>query len=241
MKIPEEILNLIARFEDHKDSYTSSTYNETQVRREFIDPFFEALGWDVSNKNGYAEHYKEVIHEDAIKIGGFTKAPDYSFRMGGIRKFFVEAKKPSVNIKEDPAPAFQLKRYAWSAKLSLSILTDFEEFSVYNCRQKPNKDDKSNDGRILYLKYTDYEKRWDEIAGLFSKDALLKGSFEKFTSDNKFRKGTSEVDNAFLSEIESWREALARNIAIRNPQLSQRELNFSIQRIIDRLIFPSYL
>ena len=27
------------------------------------------------------------------------KAPDYSFRLAGVRKFFVEAKKPSVNVK----------------------------------------------------------------------------------------------------------------------------------------------
>jgi len=110
--------------------------NEAQIRQHLIDPFFEALGWDVANKQGYAEAYKEVIHEDAVKVGTATKAPDYSFRIGGVRKFFVEAKKPSVNIKDDPSPAFQLRRYAWSAKLPLSILTDFEEFAVYDCRQK---------------------------------------------------------------------------------------------------------
>ena len=85
------------------------------------------------------ETYKEVIHEDAIKIGGVTKAPDYCFRIGGTRKFFLEAKKPSVNIKEDIHPAYQLRRYGWSAKLPLSILTDFEEFAVYDCRVKPAK------------------------------------------------------------------------------------------------------
>jgi len=69
-----------------------------------------------------------VIHEDAIKVGSATKAPDYAFRIGGTRKFFVEAKRPSVGIKDDPEPAYQLRRYAWSAKLSLSILSDFEEF-----------------------------------------------------------------------------------------------------------------
>ena len=81
------------------------------------------------NKRGYAESYKDVYHEDAVLIEGAnkgaTKAPDYAFRIGGTRKFFLEAKKPSVNIKGDPGPAFQLRRYGWSAKLPLSILTDF--------------------------------------------------------------------------------------------------------------------
>jgi len=112
-------------------------YKEAHVRQEFINPFFEALGWDMANLQGFAEAYKEVVHEDAVKMGAATKAPDYSFRVGGTRKFFVEAKTPSVNIKDDSEPAYQLRRYAWSAKLPLSILTDFEEFSVYSCREKP--------------------------------------------------------------------------------------------------------
>ncbi|NQE05281.1 hypothetical protein C5S32_05360, partial [ANME-1 cluster archaeon GoMg1] len=93
-----KVKELVDRFRRNLDVYKKSTYNETQVRQEFINPFFEALGWDVSNKEGYAEQYKEVVHEDAIKVGRSTRAPDYSFRIGGQRKFFVEAKKPAVNI-----------------------------------------------------------------------------------------------------------------------------------------------
>ena len=237
MSIPQEIKNLIDRFNENQASYSASGYNEMQLRQEFLNPFFEALGWDVSNKQGYAEAYKEVIHEDAIKIGTATKAPDYSFRVGGIRKFFVEAKKPFVNIKDDISSSFQLRRYAWSGKLPLSILTNFEEFAVYDCRIKPDKNDKASVGRILLIRYDEYEKRWDEIASIFSKEAILKGSFDKYAETSKGKKGTSEVDDEFLGEIERWRDMLARNIAIKNPELSQRELNFAVQRTIDRLIF----
>ena len=83
MTAPDTILKLVDQFHTHLAAYKSAEYNETQARREFIDPFFEALGWDVFNKQGYAEAYKDVIHEDAIKIGGATKAPDYAFRIGG--------------------------------------------------------------------------------------------------------------------------------------------------------------
>ena len=96
--IPTTVTDLINRFKQNIDVYKKS-YNETMLRKEFIDPFFEALGWDVSNKSGYAEAYKDVIHEAAVKVGGKTKAPDYAFRIGGIRKFFLEAKKPAVDIK----------------------------------------------------------------------------------------------------------------------------------------------
>ena len=80
METPQVVLDLVDRFECNRDVYRSSQYNETQVRREFIDPLFKALGWDVANEKGYAEAYKEVIHEDAIKVGGATKAPDSAFR-----------------------------------------------------------------------------------------------------------------------------------------------------------------
>jgi type I restriction-modification system DNA methylase subunit/predicted type IV restriction endonuclease len=234
---PTKVLELVERFDRNLDAYKQGQYKEAQVRQEFIDPFFKALGWDVDNEQGYAEAYKEVVHEDTLRMGRVTKAPDYCFRIGGVRKFFVEAKKPSIDIKGDVHPAYQLRRYAWSAKLPLSILTDFEEFAVYDCRPKPAKTDKPATARTIYLTYKEYPQRWDEIAGIFSRDAILKGSFDKYVESHKAKRGTAEVDAAFLQEIERWRELLARNIALRNPRLSQRELNFAVQRTIDRIIF----
>ena len=237
MPAPPVIADLVERFEQQGDTYKSGQYNEAQLRKEFVDPMFEALGWDMQNRQGYAEQYKDVIHEDAIKIGGATKAPDYCFRIGGTRKFFLEAKKPSVDIKHDATPAYQLRRYAWSAKLPLSVLTDFEEFAVYDSRVEPRLDDKASVARVLYLNFHEYVPNWDDIAKIFARDAILKGSFDKFAESTKAKRGTAEVDDAFLSEIEQWRADLARNLALRNSTLSQRDLNFSVQRTIDRIVF----
>ncbi len=238
MTAPAVVKELVERFDAHKETYQSGQYNEAQLREEFLNPLFEAFGWDIYNRKGYADAYKEVIHEDAIKIGGRTKAPDYCFRVGGgQRSFFVEAKKPSVDIGEAISPAYQLRRYAWSAKLPVSILTDFEEFAVYDCRIRPDKDDKASTARVIYLNYTEYVERWDELYGLFSPEAIRKGSLERFVTSKKVKKGTAEVDKAFLSEIEGWRTELARHLALRNEGLEQRDLNFAVQRIIDRIIF----
>lgn len=233
------VRKLVERFEMHREAYLGGRYNETQLRREFIDPLWKALGWDIDNEQGYAEAYKDVIHEDAIKVSAdaFTKAPDYCFRIGGVRKYFLEAKKPSVDIEDDPAPAFQLRRYAWSAKLPLSILTDFEHLAVYDTRVKPASTDKASKARTLLIPYTEYVDRWDEIESIFSRDAVLKGSFDKYAESTKAKRGTAAVDEAFLQEIERWRDELARNLAIRNPTLSQRELNFAVQATIDRIVF----
>ncbi|MDE3242269.1 MAG: N-6 DNA methylase [Nitrospirota bacterium] len=233
---PSRVLELVEQFHRNRDEYRKHGLNETQLHREYLDPFFEALGWDVANREGNAPAYREVIHEDAVRIGGVEKAPDYSFRVGGTRKFFVEAKNPSINLKDDPRPAYQLRRYAWSARLPLSILSDFEEFVVYDCRTRPAPTDKPSAGRSLYLTYRDYETRWDEIASIFAKESVLKGSFDKYAASER-KRGTATVDKEFLAEIEQWRELLAKNLAVRNQALSAHDLNFSVQRTIDRIIF----
>ncbi len=237
MPAPAVIRQLVERFEANLDTYRGGGYNETLLRRDFLDPFFKALGWDIDNSQDYAEAFREVIHEDAIKVGGSTKAPDYSFRIGGRRIFFLEAKKPSVYIKEEIAPAYQLRRYAWSANLPLSILSDFEEFAVYDCRAKPAPNDKPSKGRLLYLTYRDYLERWDEIAAVFSKEAVLKGSFDRYAREAKGKRGTATVDAEFLAQIEQWRDLLAKNLALRNPGIGVRELNFAVQATIDRIVF----
>lgn len=62
----ETIEGLVNRVEEQYESYKNSSYNEAQTRLDFINPFFKALGWDVDNKAGNAEAYREVIYEDKI-------------------------------------------------------------------------------------------------------------------------------------------------------------------------------
>ena len=101
MPAPAEIIQLVELFQRNYDQYRDPAFSEAAVRLQFIDPFFAALGWDMYNVQEFAEQYKEVVHEDKVRIGGATKAPDYSFRIGKERKFFVEAKKPTVDIQHD--------------------------------------------------------------------------------------------------------------------------------------------
>ncbi len=227
---------LIEAFRRGLKGFKSPAYNEAQLRVEFIDPFFEALGWDIYNKSHTSEQYKDVIHEDSIKVAGGTKAPDYCFRIGSEKIFFVEAKKPALNIRDNPHLPYQLRRYGWSANLKLSILTDFEELAVYDCRVRPHESDKVSTARVQYIGFEQYPEQFDDIHGLFGKEAVLQGSFDRYAESKRIR-GTAPVDKEFLKEIECWRDLLARNIALRNPRLSVHELNFAVQRTIDRIIF----
>jgi adenine-specific DNA-methyltransferase len=233
----EQLKSLVSNYTANIDEYKKGKYDESNTRTDFIDKFFTLLDWDVANNQAFSELYREVVREDKVKIEGNQKAPDYSFRIGGVRKFFVEAKKPSVNIKEAAEPAFQVRRYAYTAKLPLSILTNFEEFAIYDTRIKPDKNDKASVARIDYFTFKEYEQKFDFLYNTFSKNAINKGSFDKYVIDNKNKKGTSEVDTELLALVEEWRIVLAKNIAKNNPNLSVYNLNTVVQKIIDRIIF----
>jgi len=235
-----QVQSLVLRFSEQFDSYTSGDYNETLTRRDFIDPLFKALGWDIDNSQGYAEAYREVIHEDKVSVGGATKAPDYSFRLpGGKRLFFVEAKKPSVNIKEDIHPAYQVRRYGWSAKLPVSIITDFEEFSVYDCTRKPSLSDAASVSRIRYITWKEYLSEFDFLWDTFSKEKVLKGSFDKFVKDDTARKGTATVDKEFLISLDEWRKTLASAVLPNQKEQLQARIEHTDDKI-NHLVYQLY-
>ena len=232
----EEVAKLCKYFADNRRDFFTLGVKEAHVRQSLIDPFFEALGWDMRNAAMTALQYREVIPEDSLEIEGQQKAPDYTFRVGTLAKFYTEAKKCGVNINADPGPAYQLRRYGWSAKVPLSILTDFEELGVYDCSLRPRPTDKASFGRIQYFHDEEYPDRWRELWDIFSREAVWAGAYDRYAA-SKRKRGTSEVDSEFLKEIEGWRDSLARNIALRNLYLGYDDLNTAVQRTIDRVIF----
>lgn len=232
----DKVAKLCDYFRTNQERFRAPGVKEAHVRQSLIDPFFEALGWDVRNAGMVAPQYREVVPEDSLEIEGQQKAPDYTFRVGTLPKFYAEAKKCGVNLFSDPAPAYQLRRYGWSAKTALSVLTDFEEFGVYDCSSRPKPADKAGHARIQYLGFEEYPDRWRDIWDIFSRDAVWHGGFDQYAA-SKRKRGTSEVDVEFLKEIEGWRDELARNIALRNKDLSSDDLNAAVQATIDRVVF----
>jgi hypothetical protein len=65
MPVPAQIEQLVDRFHRRRAEYRRADYNETQARRELIDPLFEALGWDVAHRLVY-ELYELMEEEIAI-------------------------------------------------------------------------------------------------------------------------------------------------------------------------------
>lgn len=233
-----KIQNLVNTFRNFLPQYKSGQFNETQTRIQFVNPFWEALGWDMDNKQQLPPQYIEVVHEARQKVGGKSKAPDYCFQKQENYKFFyLETKKPAVNIKDDESPALQLRKYGWNGKLKISILTDFEEFAIYNCTKKPKENDTAKVARLEYFTFEDYLTRFDFIYDVFAKINVMNGSLNQYAKNKKEINENETVDKDFLKTLEQWRNVLATNIALNNPLLEDFQLNYSVQQIIDRILF----
>lgn len=239
----EIVTQLVKRFGDNcrELKRPTSGYNEARLRNDFLDPFLLALGWDVANKKGLPEHLREVFLEDTVEVEReealLRKKPDYALRVAGQRKFFLEAKKPAVPINTAIEPAFQLRRYGWNAKLSISVLSNFDKLVIYDCRLRPQADDNARIARIKVYSYTEYVTKFDEIYNQLSYESVYSGQFDEIFATDKELTGTEPFDIYFLQQIEKWRSQLAQNMLRLNPDLTQEELNFLAQRLINRIIF----
>ena len=228
---------LICQFKEGEAFYTSKDFVESEVRSKFIDPFLECLKWDVKNEKGARYDKREVITEDRVVVDGQTKHPDYTLCCAGVKKIFVEAKQPSVNLKLDPAPALQVRRYAYTAKLPIAILTDFQELAIYDTRIKPTDKDTASTARIEYLTYDKYEEKFEELYNHISWDAVDLGKFDTYYESAKEKRGTASVDEDILGMIERWRVLLAEDIALHNTEMNETALTSCVQKLIDRLLF----
>ena len=106
----ECLVQLVKQFKENEAFYTSKEFVESEVRAKFIDPLLECFKWDVKNEKGARPDKREVITEDRVVVSGQVKHPDYTLSFGGVKKMYIEAKHPSVDLKTNAEPALQVRR-----------------------------------------------------------------------------------------------------------------------------------
>ena len=251
------ICALISDFLAREAFYISPEYQEAEARTDFIDKFWTALGWDVRHEHQKNPYEQEVKVERSVQVGLAQKKADYAFHQRPNwrdPRFFCEAKKPSVKIREDRDAHFQTHRYGWNSQAKLSVLTDFEELVVVDCRRKPDIDTALAAAHKSYY-YRDFEdsQKFAEVYWLFSREAVTTGKLDAYIDalpkPQKAGKqlallrggDTRTVDAAFLNDLESYRADLARMLKNHNAQLDGDTLTELVQRILDRLVFLRFL
>lgn len=230
---------LVQSFRHNETDYLSTNYNETQARTDFITPLIEAFGWDVHNTGGQPLSLREVIEEATVEVGveRLSKKPDYELRLARQRKLFVEAKKPSVRIDALRSAAFQTRRYGYSAGLPISVLTNFHQLAIYDCRPTPAETDEAHVARLTLLRFDQFEANFDELWEALSRDAVYSGAFDRRFAVDVTHHGATQFDYYFLRQVRGWRARLAADIHANTPQISSGELTYAVQLFLSRIVF----
>ena len=235
----EKLNDLVNRFQTNLTYYKEArnNYNEHSCRIEYIDPLLKILGWDVANEKGLAPQYREVIAENYSTP---TDRPDYTMTLRGVAKFFVEAKKPTVDIARVTNPAFQTRKYGWNANHRIAVLTNFEYLVIYDTCYIPKEEDGCAVARYRIFHFTEYVDRYDEIASLISRDVVYSGKFDRYLDDNFPATGgeKQQVDTLFLRQINEWRVSLSNELYKKGGRYQSLEvLNDVVQEFINQIVF----
>ncbi len=246
---------LVADFAANEKQYLAPNYQEAEVRKDFIDKFLIALGWDVNHDVQKNPLQQEVKVERNVQMATAQKRADYSFALAphfDTPVLYVEAKKPSGDIATADN-YFQTIRYAYQKSHPIGVLTDFEQLHLIDCRYKPNVET-ALARNIKKYHYSDFLKpeRFAEIYFLLARPAVMKGSISAYAEKLPKPKGRpgqtsflpsahKPVDEALLEELDDYRKSLARELKNRNRELGAAELTELTQRILDRLVFIRFL
>lgn len=252
------ICELIERFHGHAAAYLQPSYQEAEARKDFIDPMLKALGWDVDHEREHNPYEQEVKVERGVSVNNARaqKRADYAFYLAPNYRdvrFFVEAKKPSVDLVRSVDAHFQTLRYGYSANTPLAVLTDFEQIRVLDCRRRPHPDTALEQAYKSWH-YTDFRDpaRFAEFYWLFSREAHANGSYQRHIDSlpkpkggarqrGLFKGGYQSVDVSFLAELEEHRTALAKAFKKADLGLNSDTLTEIVQRTLDRLVFLRFL
>ena len=235
----EQLKVLVAAFEKEYAILKKPDYKETPLRNDFLNPLLKTFGWDVENEVARSQFLRDVVQEETIDVEEddaiAKKNPDYTLRVQGTRKLFVEAKKVSVDIEKSSKAAFQTRRYGWNANLGISILTNFEKLVVYDCRYKPVAADDPNVARYNTFHFKEFIKHFETLYELLSFQSVASGFIDDYFSLTQ--NDVTTFDDYFLKQIETWRHQLATDVIQNNTGFNDEDINFLIQRLLNRIVF----
>lgn len=191
------IVELISKYEQIKKSGEIKRYNEESTKKDFIQPLFESLGWNFSNRG---KSNDSVSAEETIS----KKRVDYGFRINGIPKFFLEAKSlKEENIQTNPKYITQAIDYSWMKSCSWAILTNFETIAIYNADWK-----ESNYGNNLFFVLHPSEFLTDNRFTYLSKGAFENYELDKLASKYGKKQLKNPINKQLLQDMINFRDSV---------------------------------
>ncbi len=220
----EKIQQLIEKFRREQAAGVIDQYNESETKTGFIEPLLQALGWNTQDRN-------EVGLEEKISGGRV----DYSLKIKGSPKIYIEAKPPRANLAK-PETISQAITYGYNkGSIQWVLLTDFQELRLFDVTIWPNKRNLEA-GLRLVLTYDRFLEKFDEL-WLLSRESVESGLLDRSLLSKKLDRLRCPVDKKILDDMKRWREILAKDIYKNHPDMTEDQLKDNVQRILDRIIF----
>ena len=211
----QEIARLVTKYQS-LDSKAIKTFTEADTRRTFIEPLFQALGWDVYSREEVAEEVKAAVGR-----------VDYVFKLHGVSQFYLEAKALRADLTK-PEYAKQVITYAYNKGITWAVLTDFEGLQVYNAQagRRP----------FMNLSCDNYLRDFDDL-WLLSRESLESNALNEKAEKYGALPPRLGVEQRLFKQLRQWREELFTQLYRHNPNLSFNQVDAVIQRLFNRLIF----
>lgn len=235
----KEVQRLVDKFAADEAHYNdaSGVYKESDTRSEFIDPLLNALGWDVANLASVTPGLKDVRREESQEQeDSATKFPDYTLLVGGVRVMFIEAKKPSVDIRTHLDSIRQARRYGYTVGHPIAVLTNFRHLAVYDTTFPIGIGDLPATGRLYIWHYSELVSKLDEIRAVLGRAAVKAPAWD-VQFRGKSPQQPAPAGEEFIKHFNQWRLALGRDLFAQDRTISEVDLNDAVQLVLNRLIF----
>jgi len=224
LKSQQKIQELVQKFQREQAAGVITQYNESETKTGFIEPLLQALGWSTQDRN-------EVGLEEKISRGRV----DYSLKVKGSSKIYVEAKPPRAKLTKSEAIS-QAITYGYNKRsVPWVLLTDFQELRLFDVTIRPNKRNLEA-GLRMDLTYDRFLERFEDL-WLLSKESVESGLLDRSLLSKKLDRLRRAVDKEILEDMKQWREILAKNIYKNQLDMTEEQLKENVQRILDRIIF----
>jgi hypothetical protein len=215
-----DVLELIReRIERHR---ASLPINEQNTKAALIDPVLRALGWDI-------EDVEEVHREYKVKTA--DNPVDYALLVLRTPRLFIEAKALGDTL-EDRRWAGQIMGYATVAGVEWVVLTNGDEYRIYNSHAPVPVDEKL----FRTVRVHDDCAAAAETLRLLSKGQLTENAldtlWQAYFVDRQIR---GALEGLFAPAPDA---ALVRLVGKRLPKLPVGEVRAGLSRVRLHLDFP---
>ena len=206
---------------------TRHAYQETEVRTNFIDPLFVALGWHMDDRD-------EVERETSLDEG---KRPDYIFKLDAVPRFFLEAKPFRDDIYDETETRKAITK-AYNRGVPWVGVTNFARFVLYDAQEELAE---SRPRPVFDLSCAEYlDPSLPAGLALLTAKALRERALETYAQRVGARRHGAPIEQSLYESMRNWREKLFNALYLVkhwNTDDGFREGDEAIQRLIDRLIF----